>query len=213
MEPVHPVSGIVSTRERILEVAGPIFADRGRRDATIREIVQQAGVNQAAVNYHFRDKEGLYAEVLRHGVQTALDRHPPDGGVSAEATAAQRLHGVISATLHRYFSAERKAWHGRLMMREFEDPSPAFLALMDEIVGRLMPLVDEIVGLINPGLDADQRWLCCHSVLSQCNSLPKAEFFFSRTRPAWDRLPKSERIEILTDHISRYCLAAIGGLT
>jgi AcrR family transcriptional regulator len=202
-----------STRERILEVAGPIFAERGRRHATIREIVQQAGVNQAAVNYHFRDKDGLYSEVLRHGVQTALDRYPPDGGVSAQAPPAERLKGVISATVHRYFSVERRAWHGRLMMREFEDPSPPFLALMDEIIGRLMPLADEIVGQLNPGLDSEQRWLCCHSVLSQCNALPKAEFFMGRTRPGWENLPRDERIEILHDHISRFCLAAIGGLT
>lgn len=203
----------MSTRERILEVAGPIFAERGRRDATIREIVQQAGVNQAAVNYHFRDKEGLYLEVLRHSVETALDRYPPDGGVPAGASPAERLRGMIAATVQRYFSDERKSWHGRLMMRELEDPSPPFLAFMDEIIGRLMPLVDEIVGQLNPALDAEDRWLCCHSVLGHCNSLPKAEFFLGRTRPEWNQLSKARHIEILTDHISRFCLAAIGGLS
>lgn len=203
----------MSTRERILEVAGPIFAERGRRDATIREIVHQAGVNQAAVNYHFGDKDGLYLELLRHSVATALDRYPPDGGIDPGAAAAERLHGVISATVQRYFSDERKAWHGRLIMRELEDPSPPFVAFMDEIIGRLMPLVDEIVGQLNPALDAESRWLCCHTVLCQCNSLPKSEFFLSRTRPEWSTLSKARRIEILTDHISRFCLAAIGGLT
>ena len=204
----HTVS---STRERILEVAGPIFAERGRR-ATIREIVRQAGVNQAAVNYHFRDKEGLYAEVLREAVEVAMDRYPPSGGVSPEAPAAERLQGVISATVHRFFSGERRAWHGRLMMRELEDPSPVFVAVMDSVIGRVLPLVDEIVGLLNVHLDNQQRWLCCHSVLSQCNSLPKAEFFLARTRAGWSELSQAEHIEILTDHISRFCLAAIGGL-
>lgn len=200
-----------STRQKILDVAGPIFAERGLRATTIREIVQQAGVNQAAIHYHFRDKDGLYAELLREGVQTALERYPLDGGASPSAPPEERLHALIRGMLQRHFSNEKKSWHGRLMMREFEEPSPAFLAWMDEIVGRLMPLVDEIVGALNPKLGGQDRWLCCHSLLSQCNALPKAEIFLGRTRPDWNRLNKEERVEILTQHISRFCRAAIGG--
>jgi AcrR family transcriptional regulator len=47
------------TREKLMKVAGPIFADRGYQATTIREICGEAGANVAAVNYHFGDKLGF----------------------------------------------------------------------------------------------------------------------------------------------------------
>jgi AcrR family transcriptional regulator len=53
------------TRERILKAAERLFADRGYEETSIRAIVTKARVNQAAINYHFKGKDGLYREVLR----------------------------------------------------------------------------------------------------------------------------------------------------
>ena len=63
------------TRDKLIEAAGHVFAERGYRAATIREICRRAGANVAAVNYTFGDKMGLYTEVLRHSVRAA-----PNGG-------------------------------------------------------------------------------------------------------------------------------------
>ena len=52
------------TRERILKAAERLFADRGYEETSIRAIVAKARVNQAAINYHFGGKDGLYREVL-----------------------------------------------------------------------------------------------------------------------------------------------------
>src|ERR1700743_147511 len=54
------VRGADSTRKKLLEVAGRVFAEHGYYAATVRDICAQAGSNVAAVNYHFRDKLGLY---------------------------------------------------------------------------------------------------------------------------------------------------------
>src|SRR6202790_196383 len=53
-----------NTREKILSAAGAIFAEQGFEGATIRVITERAGVNVAAVNYHFRDKAELYTRVV-----------------------------------------------------------------------------------------------------------------------------------------------------
>ncbi|MGA9754367.1 MAG: TetR family transcriptional regulator, partial [Desulfobaccales bacterium] len=52
------------TRQRLLEAAGEVFAKKGFRNTTIREICRRARANLAAVNYHFGDKERLYLAVL-----------------------------------------------------------------------------------------------------------------------------------------------------
>ncbi len=47
------------TRERILQAAAKLFATAGYHQTSLRSLAQEAQVNLAAVNYHFRTKEGL----------------------------------------------------------------------------------------------------------------------------------------------------------
>ncbi len=53
-----------STRARILDTAEQLFAERGFDGASLRAITSGAGVNLAAVNYHFRSKNDLIHEVF-----------------------------------------------------------------------------------------------------------------------------------------------------
>ncbi len=66
------------TRQRLLTAAERLFADRGFKKVTVREICLAARANVAAVNYHFGDKLGLYREVLQVGDRRdARDQRPP----------------------------------------------------------------------------------------------------------------------------------------
>jgi AcrR family transcriptional regulator len=56
------------TKERILDAAERLFADHGFPATSLRDITQEAGVNLAAVNYHFGGKEGLLIEVLERKI-------------------------------------------------------------------------------------------------------------------------------------------------
>jgi AcrR family transcriptional regulator len=53
------------TRSRILDTAEVLFMEHGLEAASLRQITAQAGVNLAAVNYHFGSKETLIQEVFR----------------------------------------------------------------------------------------------------------------------------------------------------
>ena len=82
------------TRRQLLEAAGEVFATAGFRNATVREICRRAGANLAAVNYHFGDKEALYAEVLRYAQQKAFEKYPLLPGVGADAGPGTDFHAV-----------------------------------------------------------------------------------------------------------------------
>ena len=62
------------TRERILKAAERLFADRGYEETSIRAIVTKARVNQAAINYHFGGKDGLYRGFSRPHQATTRPR-------------------------------------------------------------------------------------------------------------------------------------------
>jgi AcrR family transcriptional regulator len=53
-----------STRERILEHARRLFAEKGFDATSVREITRAAGANLGAITYHFGSKESLYDAVL-----------------------------------------------------------------------------------------------------------------------------------------------------
>ena len=58
------------TRERLIESATRLFAERGFAKVTVREICKAARANVAAVNYHFGGKNGLYQEIVQSAIRT-----------------------------------------------------------------------------------------------------------------------------------------------
>ena len=55
----------LETRERILDAGERLFMVHGYEGTSMRQITSEAGVNLAAVNYHFGSKESLMQEVFR----------------------------------------------------------------------------------------------------------------------------------------------------
>ena len=56
-----------STKDKILDAAETLFADKGLDATSMRDITRLAGVNLAAINYHFGSKNGLISAVFtRH---------------------------------------------------------------------------------------------------------------------------------------------------
>ncbi len=52
-------------RERILEVAEQLFTEHGYQGVSIRKIADACGVTNAALYYHFDNKEALFTEVIK----------------------------------------------------------------------------------------------------------------------------------------------------
>ncbi|OTH01072.1 TetR/AcrR family transcriptional regulator, partial [Pseudomonas aeruginosa] len=62
-----PRSDGESTRARILEVAGRLFAQHGYANTASKAICEEAGADLAAINYHFGSRDALYKAVLVEG--------------------------------------------------------------------------------------------------------------------------------------------------
>src|SRR5437879_1658789 len=55
---------MIDTRERILQTAEKLFAEQGYAATSLRQIIGKAGVNVAAIHYHFGSKEDLLDELV-----------------------------------------------------------------------------------------------------------------------------------------------------
>ena len=55
---------INNARERLLETATELFAEKGYAGASVREIVEKAGVSKPVLYYYFKSKEGLFYAIL-----------------------------------------------------------------------------------------------------------------------------------------------------
>src|SRR3972149_7630201 len=91
------------TRERLLDAAGEVFAERGYRRATVREICRRANVNIASVNYYFKSKEDLYADVLEFAYRQARQKYPETDAAGRAGSAERRLSRVVRLFLLRVF--------------------------------------------------------------------------------------------------------------
>ncbi len=199
------------TRERLLEAAGAVFSEAGYRSATVRDIVARAGANIAAVNYHFGDKQGLYAAVLEHFAHEALHKYPPHGGLSPDAAPEDQLRAFIRAFLLRIFDRGHQAVHGKLMAREMIEPTLALDRIVDQIIrplyGRLRALIKAMAG---PSATATQIELAAKSVVGQV-------LFYKHCGPVLERLdgrrPDARDIDELAEHVVAFSIAGIRGMT
>ena len=205
-----PLAEQPETRQRLLEVAGEVFAEQGFRGATVREICQRAEANVAAVNYHFGGKEGLYGEVLRFAHGCAFAKYPPDMGLEAGASPKQRLHAFVRSFLLRVLDDGQPAWHGKLMVREIADPTGALDAIVrDGIRPHFATLMGVVTDLLGPRLaaDPDRVRYAAWSVVGQCLFYFFGQPVIRRLHPAQGLAP--EDVDALARHITDFSLAAL----
>jgi AcrR family transcriptional regulator len=200
----------IDTRERLVEAAGLVFAESGYRAATVRDIVTRARANIAAVNYHFGDKEHLYAAVLQHFAKESLSKHPPHGGLHPDATPEEQLHAFVRSFLLRIFDQGHQAVHGKMMAREMIEPTAALGRIVEQLIrplyGRLCAIVRAIAG---PGAGIAGVERAAKSVVGQC-------LFYKHCAPVLrlldGRLPDLRDIDALADHIVSFSVAGIRAL-
>ena len=197
------------TAQRLLDAAAQEFALHGYAAARIRDIVDAAGVNLAAVNYHFGGKEGLYRATLAMLAQRSQEDLPGASTGWGDLAPEAQLHAFVRAMLVRLLGAAQASPAARLEARELLDPTPAFGTMLEELSGPPWTRLTEIVAaLLGPQASREELALATFSIAGQWSP-----FLFGR-RVLEDRFPDLARCPDLVDrlarHIVAFSLAALG---
>jgi len=191
-----------------MKAAERLFAERGYDATSIRAIVAKARVNQAAINYHFDGKDGLYREVLRAAfralTEQQLEHADEMRAMSREAALAEFIRRQLRPLLGR----DEYSRHMRILNWETVRPTAVFRKLLSEEAAPFMGLAVELVRRFQP--EADQRTLVAAAVwlLGQCS-------VFLRNReqladPPLGLVLDENSVEWLAQTVSRWATGGLG---
>ena len=98
MDPGKPESfGQAETRERILDVAGALFAERGFAGTSVRDIAGRVGLTAASLYNHFPGKAALYQAVLERGIRPLFEIMQQR---AEREFTTESMEGMIEAIMH-----------------------------------------------------------------------------------------------------------------
>jgi len=204
------------TRERLLAAAAGVFAERGYRGATMREIAERARANVAAAHYHFGSKQELYLEVARRQYGAIEERigveESAAAGEAAADTPRAELERRLEARVHALIELllETHEDYGLLMQRELCDPSDALPVIVKRFIEPLRRGMDVLVQRLEPGLGSEDVERSSRSIVGQI-------FFYLTHRPAlllmMDRSSYAQGFSrSLAGHITRFSLGGLAAV-
>ena len=202
--------GDQGTRERILLAARRLFSEKGFRSTSIRDIIEAAGVNVDAVNYHFGGKKNLYLEVLgaRTAVYRAARREALAKAMAGEADLEAALRAFVTSCLSGPSTVAEAEEDIALFFREMSTPGPGFDIILREMIEPTQAVMTGILLREVPTMTPERARLCLASIMAQVAH-------FARTRKVFSRIfgrPYDEAAAAaVADHIVRFSLRGILG--
>ncbi len=200
-----------STKSKILQTAGPIFARMGFQGATIRDISDAADVNLASINYYFGDKQKLYIEVIkmaRENQSGQLSFGPLRPDIPPEIL----LEKFVNVLLKKLGIGVEPDWQMQLLLTEFLSPGEACKEIVEEYFrpyfGMLLSIIDRLTGSSMPD---HMRIQAGFSLIGQCLHYrvagPITSMFVDQAK--WD---EHFDTETLAHHIATFTLGGVRAL-
>jgi AcrR family transcriptional regulator len=148
----------VRTRQKVLDAARQLFAERGYEPATIRDIAKGAGMSTGAVFANFQDKAELFEAVLAGDLAKLAETMK--AAAAAEGSVRTRLLGALGAGYHD--SLEQLPLVQAVMARSWFQPVAAEMRTRAAIKPLLVLVTDILQAGVREGelrQDADVRLL------------------------------------------------------
>jgi TetR/AcrR family transcriptional regulator, regulator of cefoperazone and chloramphenicol sensitivity len=196
------------TRERILRVATRMFAARGFKRVTVREICRAARANVAAVNYHFGDKLELYCEVVRTAVSTMRSTSAAAEEAGAGGSAEEKLRAYIHVFIEQVGGQSHASWIHQLMSWELANPTPALDLVVQQVIRPRLQYLSALVAELLSCPPDDERVGRCAISIHGCILLLRNPVL---TRLYPDMLTPAA-MDRLADHVASFVVAGIRGM-
>lgn len=209
------------TREALLDAAEALFCDRGFAGVGNRELVARAGVNLAAIRYHFGSKRGLYLETVRRlfcrpevlETWSRLERRP-----ATRQEAAATLAGFVRELATRLLMDTELGACAVFMLREAMHPSEALPDLIASFTCPHEDALTDVIAAAAPELGAAQRRLAARSIMGQIFHQHLFRPFFDGPQASagaqhtsLGRPPReANEIEPIVEHLIRFSLKGLG---
>lgn len=194
------------TREKILEAACQLFAERGYRGTTVANICRQAQANIAAVNYHFGSKESLYQQAWKYAHEQLIAQVPPDGGVGSDQPPAECLRARVRAALQRAMHGD--AIEFGIMRNEMANPTGLLRQVIDDAIRPIreatQAILRELLGPRATDIDVEFCEVCVVAPWMHVMHHRQAEKH-QGLAPVF----REEMIEEMVDHFTAFSLAGI----
>lgn len=195
------------SQTKLLDAAGRVFADKGFAQATVREIVAQAGMkNIAAINYYFGDKAALYEAALRHAFHCRIPEAMQAPPWKSDMSPADKLRDLIRVIVERMV-APTEDWRMRFLLREMQNPSAAGANLVRDFIRPIYQLIWSVLREIVPDVDQRKLHLLSFSIVGQC--------FYHKVARSVIRLVVGDEEqatytpERIADHVAEFSLRAL----
>jgi AcrR family transcriptional regulator len=152
------------TRTAILSAAERLYADRGFADVTLRDIVAAAGVNLAAVNYHFGSKDELIAELfVTRSLATNRERlnelRAAEEARGGRAGIDAILRALVGPTLRGCLSPDReRSSAARFMIRASIESVPPIRRIKNREIDHLRKFAAAMRRSLPDCREADLYW-------------------------------------------------------
>jgi AcrR family transcriptional regulator len=130
-----------ATRERILEAAADVFADKGFHGAAVDDIVVASDTSKGSFYFHFPNKQGIFTALLDHLTRRLFSR--VEEAISKYDDPVQRLDAALTTAVSAFGQRKRLA---RLLLVETAGLGHA----MDE---HLLAVHERFIALIRKQLD------------------------------------------------------------
>ncbi|WOH78961.1 TetR/AcrR family transcriptional regulator [Bradyrhizobium sp. BEA-2-5] len=152
------------TRSAILAAAERLYADRGFGDVTLRDIVAEANVNLAAVNYHFGSKDELIAELfVTRSIQTNRERlnelRAAEENGGGRAPIEVILRALVGPTLRGCLGpANQRSTAARFMIRASIESVPPIRRIKNREIDHLRKFAGAMRRALPERSEVDIYW-------------------------------------------------------
>lgn len=134
-------------RQLLLGAARDIFAERGYKGTSTRDIAERAGVTEVMIFRHFGNKANLFQEAVVTPFTSFIERYLADyrsrrHGVRSPYEEGLDLYTGLFEVLH----GEREALLALMAARQFDDLPPEATSQVDQAFTEVLTVIEEVVG-------------------------------------------------------------------